>query len=442
MPRSSSGSYTSHSIGRPSSAAASWKADSFMVNRLSRQDHWISPARRTLCHVCHVGFSLLVRKHNCYLCGEVVCSACLETLDIEKPSPGPGPVGFRSSVQQHSWSDLFLTAKLCLDCFQDHVNTAVFPEVAQGVALKGDYVAPDGDFDAGLVMRDAMKFSSTVVIPIKPTIVTPSQPVLIKHPQPPSSTSAQEWKYPWAPPPNIPNDDRRVLAVKSLRILDTPPEDVYDVACTMAARAYMCPISGVSFITRRRQWLKSSIGLSQREIPRKVTFCAHTIASLRPFVVLDAPLDDRFELNPLVTGSSAIRFYAGAPIVDMAGYIVGTVFVMDTKPRLSCDTDGLMALAKAVTEVLAADLQTTKMLQAAMGVLSSRSLSPSVLDTGKSDDVNQFYAMVRESVQDMVGVNGRHWMMPSNDDNGAFSRIEYMLDRLHHSHRSFLSPHA
>ncbi|OQR93521.1 hypothetical protein ACHHYP_02456 [Achlya hypogyna] len=157
---------------------------------------------------------------------------------------------------------------------------------------------------------------------------------------------SQAWHFPWAPPPILPNDDERVAELESYGILDTPNEHVFDVLVSMATKALRCPIGGVSLIDKHRQWCKASIGLAQTVIPRNVAFCAHTIASTKPLVVLDTSLDKRFYQNPLVTGPANIQFYAGAPIVNANGTVLGTLFVYGHRPQTSCDTNVLKKLAR------------------------------------------------------------------------------------------------
>lgn len=134
--------------------------------------------------------------------------------------------------------------------------------------------------------------------------------------------------------------------------MDTPTEDVFDIIADLASNALKCPIAAVSLIDRDRQWFKASVGLAQQEIPRNVSFCAHTIHSKEPVVVLDAIMDERFDRNPLVTGAASIRFYAGAPICSPTGNILGTIFVFDTRPRDSCDVATLEKLSNVAMKNL------------------------------------------------------------------------------------------
>ena len=127
---------------------------------------------------------------------------------------------------------------------------------------------------------------------------------------------------------------RRVAALERARILDSLPEQTYDDIVSLASRVCDTPIALVSLVDSERQWFKAKIGLDIDETHRDFAFCSHAID--RPGATLevaDARLDARFANNPLVVGDPHVRFYAGAPIVTKHGDALGTVCVIDTKPR-------------------------------------------------------------------------------------------------------------
>ena len=146
-------------------------------------------------------------------------------------------------------------------------------------------------------------------------------------------------------------EQRRLDTLRSLAVLDSGPEELFDRAAAIAAATCRTPIALVSFVDEERQWFKACVGLDLSETPRSVSFCAHAIASAEPTIVPDARLDARFSDNPLVVGPPYIRFYAGAPITVGNGTRLGSMCVIDTEPR-----DGLDATQQEVLTNLAAML--------------------------------------------------------------------------------------
>ena len=126
----------------------------------------------------------------------------------------------------------------------------------------------------------------------------------------------------------------RLDALRGLRVLDTEPESAFDDITSLAAELFQTPIALVSLLDDTRQWFKSHHGLALRETPIAISFCIHAIgAHGAVFEVPDARLDPRFAANPMVTGEPRIRFYAGAPLITADGHALGTLNVIDTKPR-------------------------------------------------------------------------------------------------------------
>ena len=128
-------------------------------------------------------------------------------------------------------------------------------------------------------------------------------------------------------------ENARMAALRKLRILDTAPEPLFDSLVDLTARAHGVPIALISFIDQDRQWFKARVGLDICETPRDLAFCYHAIRSDQILIVPDAAADPRFRDNPLVTGAPGIRFYAGAPLVTPEGHALGTLCIIDTKPR-------------------------------------------------------------------------------------------------------------
>jgi GAF domain-containing protein len=129
------------------------------------------------------------------------------------------------------------------------------------------------------------------------------------------------------------NEPERLRALHELLILDTPAEEKFDRVVRFAAEQLDVPIALVSLTDQERQWFKARHGLDAQEVSRDLAFCSHAILEPSLFVVEDALQDERFADNPLVTDGPRIRFYAGAPLNAPGGERIGTLCVIDQKPR-------------------------------------------------------------------------------------------------------------
>jgi diguanylate cyclase (GGDEF)-like protein len=141
-------------------------------------------------------------------------------------------------------------------------------------------------------------------------------------------------------PPQIPADEQeRLHQLRTLAILDTPPEERFDRVTRMAKRLFGVPIALVSFVDENRQWFKSNNGLEISQTERKISFCAHAILNKGVMIINDAAEDERFSDNPLVTGAPHIRFYAGKPLLSLSGQALGSLCILDRNPRNFDDDD-------------------------------------------------------------------------------------------------------
>ena len=131
------------------------------------------------------------------------------------------------------------------------------------------------------------------------------------------------------------NEAGRVAALRSLDILDTPPDVAYDEIGELAAHVCQCPIGYISFIDDERMWFKSRYGLPSEltQVPREIAFCSTTICGAELVKVPDLREDERFSQFPTVAGDPHLRFYCGMPLITDEGYALGTLCVMDFEAR-------------------------------------------------------------------------------------------------------------
>src|SRR6185436_5694743 len=97
--------------------------------------------------------------------------------------------------------------------------------------------------------------------------------------------------------------------------------------------AFDVPVALVTLVDSERQWFKSRVGFDLRETPRDLALCAHVVHRRADLIVTDTLQDDRFADHPLVRNAPRVRFYAGAPLILDDGSCLGTLCLVDTRPR-------------------------------------------------------------------------------------------------------------
>jgi diguanylate cyclase len=144
--------------------------------------------------------------------------------------------------------------------------------------------------------------------------------------------------------PQIPVDEaKRLAALYATELYGTAPEEAFDRITRLAARLFDVPTVLISLVGSDTQWFKSRCGMDAQSGPRETSFCGHAILSDQPLVVEDATLDERFADNPSVIGAPHIRFYAGVQLYSVERAKLGTLCVIDSRPR-TMDEDELEEL--------------------------------------------------------------------------------------------------
>lgn len=152
--------------------------------------------------------------------------------------------------------------------------------------------------------------------------------------------------------PDIPESEPvRLGALQTFDILDTEPEERFDRITRICKNIFEVPIALVSLVDSERQWFKSKQGLEACETGRDISFCGHAILGEDIFIINDASKDERFADNPLVTDAPNIRFYAGCPLHVYGSQRIGTLCLIDDKPReISNEDQDLLRYLASIVE--------------------------------------------------------------------------------------------
>jgi diguanylate cyclase (GGDEF)-like protein/PAS domain S-box-containing protein len=134
------------------------------------------------------------------------------------------------------------------------------------------------------------------------------------------------------------DETKRLAAARRLGLMNSEPEPEFEDLVQLAAALFATPISFLSIIDDKRQWILASVGLSISDYPRDQTFCQYTILEDDLMIVEDTLRDDRFKAHPMVTSEGGLRFYAGTTIKTSDGQPVGTLCIADFIPRCMSDT--------------------------------------------------------------------------------------------------------
>ncbi|WP_422055184.1 sensor histidine kinase [Sphingomonas sp.] len=130
-----------------------------------------------------------------------------------------------------------------------------------------------------------------------------------------------------------PHEDDRLRELRRYGILDTDREREFDELVEIASEICEAPVSVINFIDQGRQWFKAEVGLGVRSTPLETSLCGHAILQGDYIEISDTLDDARMADNPLCTSDPGFRFYAGSVLKGANGLPLGTLCVLDHKPR-------------------------------------------------------------------------------------------------------------
>ncbi|CEG47982.1 myosin-like protein [Plasmopara halstedii] len=256
---------------------------------------WVNDEDRFSCHICNKRFNMFKRKHHCRACGEVICNSC----------------SLYHRIQSRS-------LRVCVSCVAFHSLDSPTAAGSTGFLRSGG--------DSLHSLNSSRKTSNGSAADRNRS----------------STLSSGVWLNPWPEPPYPVDEDERLTVLRELNIRELGSSGKFNMYCEVAAKTMKCPIAYVSIIEDEEQHLVANIGMAHTTLPRELSFCAHTICQPSVLVVLDTKNDERFRENPMVKGEKGavkIRYYAGATIFSRDGHALGTVAVLDTKPRREADQE-------------------------------------------------------------------------------------------------------
>jgi hypothetical protein len=238
---------------------------------------------------------------------------------------------------------------------------------------------------------------------------------------------------------NIPSNKlERLHASETYTIFDILSEADYDAFTKIAAVICNTPIALISMIYKDKQWLKSKHELNSNDMPKDISFCAHTI--LHPdelFIVNDASKDKRFCDNPLVFEDSVVTFYAGATLSSSEGYPFGTLCVIDNKPNELNESqrESLKLLAKQVVNLLEIRKKNSELVKTnkAVSVLNkqltefSHRLSHDIKTP--ISGIKYLSEIIQKEYSDILDTQGKSWLkLISTRSTYLYSLVEGILN--------------
>lgn len=190
-------------------------------------------------------------------------------------------------------------------------------------------------------------------------------------------------------------EDSRLQALQDTGLMHSGYSAEFDAITRLAAQILECPIALISIVGEEEQWFKANVGLDATGTSREDAFCGHTIMAKELMIVSDARHDDRFSKNPLVLGDPKIVFYAGVPISIDGEHNLGTLCVIDRKPRQISDVqlEQLRGLAKVAESLIAAFKSRNE--------LDSTSLQ----ESRKSEELSKT-AILLKQIKELTGIGG------------------------------------
>ncbi|HUP81405.1 MAG TPA: histidine kinase dimerization/phosphoacceptor domain -containing protein, partial [Pirellula sp.] len=211
-------------------------------------------------------------------------------------------------------------------------------------------------------------------------------------------------------------EHNRINALRRYDILDSPPDGSFDRITALAANLFGVPISIISLVDTDRIWFKSHHGLEVEEIDRDLGLCASCIMQNTPWVLTDAKIDVRSLANPLVAGEFGLRFYLGVPLQTHDGYNLGTLCVIDKRPREVTEREisQLTDLASVVMDEIELRLSARATVAQLQKVIAEKELMAREVDHRAMNGLQVVASLLKLQVREAEGVAAEQLTLAAN----------------------------
>jgi EAL domain-containing protein (putative c-di-GMP-specific phosphodiesterase class I) len=190
------------------------------------------------------------------------------------------------------------------------------------------------------------------------------------------------------------HEDRRLAALHSAEIMDTPPEPTYDAITRLAAEYFQADSAGLSFADESRVWMKSIWREAPRELPRSNSIFDLVLERGGPVIIPDISKDPEWEaLVPRLKQFAAAGF-ASVPVRCPAGEILGALTILHNEPRPMIPPESIRIL-ESLADLVSSQLELRKLRR---GVNRNR---PGPVDSGAAESTDAgwpSYADLRQAL--------------------------------------------
>jgi len=152
----------------------------------------------------------------------------------------------------------------------------------------------------------------------------------------------------------------RLEALRRYEIVEAPTETVFSDLTRLAAWTARVPQSGMGLVERDKVLFVARQGIELEEVPRDASLCEVMVHSKEMLMIPDTTAEERFRRHPLLQGADPIRFFAGVPLINLDGFVLGALCVMGRTPQ-TLDAGQIEAL-KIIAHQMVSQLEYRKNL--------------------------------------------------------------------------------